>query len=567
MSVSTQYSSGTKGGDADYKTQDARGLREERGIVVGVVKSNAHPGYMGVLQVFVPTFADKSTEVRENDDVQWRSVRYATPFYTRTENQGSGNHPVTVKNTGGITYPCPDIGSTVLCFFPEGRNQDGYWFACAPDLHMMQTIPESGMTSNFDKTGLENLVRYDKAPGIEFNDKDNDVEKLTNPKKPRRGVDRNKAIQLKTAGIDQDEVRGLTTSHAMRESPSELFGISTKGRRLDHNNTDIAHRKDIIEALNTGKELKSKKDAEAVEGRMGRKHGHAFVMDDGDIEGNNNLVRLRTAGGHQILMHDTENIVYIGNNTGTTWIQMDANGQLDVFSQTSMNFRSRSMNFHADSTMKFNAGAQIQMVSGGSITLEGKKLANLYSDGQVMMYGGKGGHLKSGASLNMQGGSTVGIKAGGKMDLQASCIALNGAAPGAKKQNSVSMKSLDDTKPDGKGFWSKNAGGLKTTVDRAPTHEPYPYHKNVTQETIFNTIDVGDVPSSGSLSVKKPKLPILSANAGLDVAKSLPGNGFKATNYEQLVGNLGSRFASSGFVAATPDLNEFEAEFEFIGEA
>ncbi len=557
------HASGTKGGDLDYKTQDARGLREERGIVVGIVKSNAHPGYGGVLQVFVPTFADKSTEERENDPTQWRSVRYATPFYTRTENQGSGDNGVIVKNTGGITYPCPDIGSTVLCFFPEGRNQDAYWFACAPDLHMTQTIPESSMTSNFDKTGLENFVRHNKAPGIEFNDKDNDVEKLTNPKKPKRGVDFNRAIQLKTAGIDQDEVRGLTTSHAMRETPSELFGISTKGRRLDIASKDIADRKDIIDALNTGKELPSA-DARAVEGRIGRKHGHAFVMDDGDIEGNNNLVRLRTAGGHQILMHDTENIVYIGNNTGTTWIQMDANGQLDVFSQTSMNFRSRSMNFHADSTMKFNAGAQIQMVSGGSITLEGKKLANLYSDGQVMMYGGKGGHLKSGASLNMQGGSTVGIKAGGKMDLQASCIALNGAASGAKKQNSVAMKSLDDTKPDSKGFWSKNAGGLKTTVDRAPTHEPYPYHKNVTQETILRTIDVGDVPSSGTLTVKKPNQPILSANAGLDFVKTLPGDEFRATNFEQLIGNLGSRFASSGFEAARPA--DFDAA-EFIGEA
>jgi len=557
------HASGTKGGDLDYKTQDARGLREERGIVVGIVKSNAHPGYGGVLQVFVPTFADKSTEERENDPTQWRSVRYATPFYTRTENQGSGDNGVIVKNTGGITYPCPDIGSTVLCFFPEGRNQDAYWFACAPDLHMTQTIPESSMTSNFDKTGLENFVRHNKAPGIEFNDKDNDVEKLTNPKKPKRGVDFNRAIQLKTAGIDQDEVRGLTTSHAMRETPSELFGISTKGRRLDIASRDIADRKDIIDALSTGKELPSA-DARAVEGRIGRKHGHAFVMDDGDIEGNNNLVRLRTAGGHQILMHDTENIVYIGNNTGTTWIQMDANGQLDVFSQTSMNFRSRSMNFHADSTMKFNAGAQIQMVSGGSITLEGKKLANLYSDGQVMMYGGKGGHLKSGASLNMQGGSTVGIKAGGKMDLQASCIALNGAASGAKKQNSVAMKSLDDTKPDSKGFWSKNAGGLKTTVDRAPTHEPYPYHKNVTQETILRTIDVGDVPSSGTLTVKKPNQPILSANAGLDFVKTLPGDEFRATNFEQLIGNLGSRFASSGFEAARPA--DFDAA-EFIGEA
>ena len=176
---------------------------------------------------------------------------------------------------------------------------------------MMQTIPEAGMTDNFDKTGLEKLVRHDKAPGIEFNDIANDVKKLTNFKKIKRGVDFDKAIQLKSQGLDKDEIRGLTSSNAMRETPSELFGISTKGRKTDINRKDIANRSDILKKLNSGEDL-SNIDARAVEGRIARKHGHAFVMDDGDIEGNNNLVRLRSAGGHQILLHDTEKYTLTG---------------------------------------------------------------------------------------------------------------------------------------------------------------------------------------------------------------------------------------------------------------
>ena len=519
--MSETYGQSRKGGDKSFNSADTRGVKEERGVVIGKVKVNSHPTSMGVLQVFVPGFGDNANN-REEVISQWRSVRFATPFYSRTDALGRGSDETTVKSTGGMVYPCPDIGSTVLCLFPEGKNQEGVWFACVPDRYMMQSLPEASMTSNFDKTGaagdMDAMVRHDKAPGLEFNDQENDVTKLTNFKKPKRGVNVTRSKQLKTQGIDQDEIRGLSTSNVMRETPSEVFGITTKGRRTDINGQDIANRKDILDKLENGTDL-STSDARAVEGRIARKQGHALVMDDGDIEGNNNLMRFRTAGGHQILLHDTEDLIYIGNSKGTSWVQMDANGQLDIFSKTSINLRSKSMNFHADSTMKFHAGKQIQMVSGGSLHLEGKSMANLYSDGQSFVYGGGGTHIKSGSSLNMSGSGTVGIKAGGKMDLQASCIALNGATGGASKQNSIPAQGKNDVKQDSKGFWVKNSGALQTTVDRAPTHEPFDAHQTVTQETVFTTVKVSDVPDSGELKVKQPKLTIPVSNVGLKAAR------------------------------------------------
>jgi hypothetical protein len=72
---------GAKGGDSGYDTSQLRGVREERGIVTGVVKANVHPTNMGVIKIWIPTF---STD--ENDKTQWRSVRYCTPFYSRVDN-------------------------------------------------------------------------------------------------------------------------------------------------------------------------------------------------------------------------------------------------------------------------------------------------------------------------------------------------------------------------------------------------------------------------------------------------------------------------------------------------
>ena len=511
MARSREFSSGIKGGDTDFQTQNTRGVREEKGIVMGITKANAHPASMGNLSVFVPTFADKS---REDERSQWRQVRYCTPFYSRTEVQGSGDSSVTTKNTAGMVYPCPDIGTQVLCFFPEGRNQDGFWFACAPDAYMMQSLPEPAFTENI--TTDPGQIRGKKAPGGEFNDKDSLTDKIKNYLSPKRAFDSDTHGILKTQGIDQDEIRGLTSSNYMRETPSELFGITTKGRRVNKDNVDIADNAAIISKLKNNADL-SKLEAEAVEGRVARKKGHSLVMDDGDIEGNSNLIRFRTAAGHQILMHDTEDLIYIGNSKGTSWIQMDAEGQLDVYSKTNINLRSKNINMHADSSIKMHAGNNIQIVAGKTLQLEGGILAHMYSDGQAQMYGAKSIDIKSGSTLNVDG-NKVGIKASGNMDLQASCLALQGSASGAAKQKAALVLDKKETIQDLKGFWEAK-GTLKTTVDRVPTHEPFAEHKTTTQETLLRSLQVGNIPSSGTVEIK-PK-PGSSASANVDDFSSI----------------------------------------------
>jgi hypothetical protein len=505
--------SSSKGGDSSFQTGEIRGIREERGIVIGIVKINSHPASMGNLSVFIPTFADAGSE---NVKSQWRQVRYCTPFYSRTEVLGSGDNAIVTKNTAGMVYPCPDIGTKVLCFFPEGRNQDGFWFACAPDTYMMQSLPEPALTSNI--TTEPGQIRGSKAPGGEFNDNDNRTDEIKNYLTPKRAFDFYTHSILKTQGIDQDEIRGLTSSNYMRETPSELFGITTKGRRVTKTGADIADDKAIIGKLKAGLELPNS-DSAAVEGKFARKQGHSLVMDDGDIEGKNNLIRFKTAGGHQILMHDTEDIIYIGNSKGTSWVQMDAEGQLDIYSRSNINLRSRNINMHADSSIKMFAGNNIQIVAGNILQLEGGNLAHMNSDGAAMVYGAKSIDIKSDAGLNISG-STVGIKASGNMNLQAGCIALNGRAPNARNQKPAIRSTKPDTTRNGKGFWEATAT-LKTTVDRVPTHEPFADHKTTTQESALRSIQVGSIPTSGSVIIDKLKQSVKTPSSGLDIVKSL----------------------------------------------
>ena len=532
-----------KGGET--AGEGLRGERTEKGIVVATVKANTHPTRQGILMVFIDAPGDKSAVTHTS---QWRQVKYAPPFYSRTDAR-AGNNFIGVKNTAGMVYPAPDIGSKVLCAFPDSQTTDGFWFACLPDTYMMQALPESSISSNIEegKTGRGNettkdLVRHKdeqgklKGAALDFTDHDegpNDVSTLSNFLKPKRALDTLTQTKLKLQGIDQDEIRGLTSSTYMRETPSELFGITTKGRKLDQKGIDIAQRTDIHTALKSGFTLGgeefglSKADSDVVEGKVARAHGHVFVMDDGDIEGNNNLIRLRTAGGHQILMHDKENVIYISNSTGTTWIQMDANGQLDIYSKTNINLRSKSINMHADDSIKMHAGKTIQLVAGSNIHLEGSNMANLYSEkGPVFVYGGGGVNVKSGKTVNIDASSTMNLKASSNMNLKASCIALQGAAAGAAKQNAAVVKTPKDTKPNKKGFWEASTT-VQTTVDRAPSHEPFSEHKVTTQDSIYKVVQVQDAPSGEKLAPIKPKNPIKTPGVGLQ-------NTLREVNYQKI---------------------------------
>jgi len=143
---------GSKGGDPQYDTSNLRGVREERGVVTGIVKANVHGSHMGVIKVWIPNF---STD--ETDKSQWRTVRYCTPYYSRADNNGPLNTYLSTKVPSGFVTPPPDIGTTVLCFFADGKNAEGYYFACVPDTFMMQTVPEATRSS-------------DGTPAGEFND-------------------------------------------------------------------------------------------------------------------------------------------------------------------------------------------------------------------------------------------------------------------------------------------------------------------------------------------------------------------------------------------------------------
>ena len=419
---------GTKGGDPQYNPE-LRGVSEERGIVVGIVKANVHGSHMGVIQVFIPAM---STD--ESDKSQWRTVRYCTPFYSRVESTKGANNQDSFNDTkmsAGIVTPPPDLGTTVLCFFPGGKNSEGYYFACVPDTYMLQSVPEATMVDDFEAGSYV---------GGELNDKKNNPNDIVNWKTQHRPEDFITQKILQEQGLDRDKVRGLNNSSYMRESPSELVGISSKGRRIDKSGKDF-----LIQNASALKDINSSDETvrAGLLGPTARRKGHSITLDDGDIDGNSNQIRLRTSTGHQILMNDNEGIMYVGNAKGTTWIELGNQGTLDVFATDSINFRSKNLNFHADENIKFHSTGYTQLVSEQQVHLQSGDDFVISSAGDAGVTSKKFSVVASG-QMNLSGGATSSIKASGIMSVSGSLVMLQGPSLGSQSAKPVRMsKQLD----------------------------------------------------------------------------------------------------------------------------
>ena len=526
MAVDTSRMS-RRGGDPDYDSGQIRGIREERGIVEGIVKANVHPTHMGVISVFIPRFGND-----ESNKEQWRQVKYCSPFYSRTNAAGPVENFLDVKTTGGIITPPPDLGTKVLCFFPDGRNAAGYYFACVPDTYMMQTIPEAS-------------VNKDGEAGTEFNDDidSNNIKKINNFTDPIRPLDVYTQGQLIAAGLETDTVRGTSTSTVMRESPSEVIGIASKGRRITNQGLDFLQTyKSQVQNPNTT----DKKILQGLLNPTYRKKGHSIALDDGDIDGASNQIRFRTSTGHQILLNDSEGVIYISNRAGTAWVELGSAGTMDVYAKDSINFRTKDFNVHADGNIKMHSKGYSQFVSDQQLQVQSKSQTVISSQGETGVSGSSGLHLQSGSDLRASSSSGMYLNTGGIMSVKGSLVLLQGPPLPAKSAKNIPNTGQQDTQFDqAQGKWVIQ-DPLQTSVDRAVTHEPYPLHNQPNQPTPFSGGLVGGggglssafsiISAAGAFSSFAGAIPT-GIDGGL-VAAAAQNSGFSSTFANQFSSSL-----------------------------
>ena len=495
----------TTGQPKNYKF-DRGGMPTEFGPFIGRVMNNVDSARTGRLQVYIEQFGGANPN---NKDL-WRYVNYCPPFYGATPKGGSagtGSFVQGNQQSYGMWFTPPDIGVNVLCFFVGGDPKAGYYLGCIPDQGITHMIPAIGsvtksqaLTQNKDQASYFGGAA--KLPVTEINN--TNLKIADNPKyfEQQKPVHSYVAGVLFQQGLINDEVRGSIGSTSQRESPSNCYGISTPGRAI--------YAGSILKDGDANVNSKSLTGVKPTDANVvGRRGGHTFVMDDGDLQGNDNLIRIRTSKGHQITMSDDGDCFYICHANGQAWIEMGQEGTLDVYTTNSVNLRTQgTINLHADE--------DINMYAGGSLNIKSTKDTIFQSEGDIA--------LSNKGSMTLFSQGTVGIKSAGTVAISSqlgswaaeSELSFNGSKlqlqGGAKieVQAPPGLTTYLHPKVDfnASSGWEAIPSTVESIVTRAPTHEPYPYHnKGVSTSVKFSEApnpppDAPDVPEGNTITAE-----------------------------------------------------------------
>lgn len=441
MSVLTRTTSSPRGFDLDPL---GRSTTLDK-IYVGFVKAVEDQQRMGRLKVWIPELGGTAS-----DTDCWHTVSYASPFAGATNLYANtnGSQYQDSQRSYGMWFVPPDLENEVLCCFVNGDPGRGIWFACLYQEFMNHMVP--GLPGNNATAG---------PPVGEYN-KMNTNQDTTNPKRP---VYAPLADQLATQGLDNDPLRGTSTSGARRTSPSNsVYGFLTPG-------------------------------------------GSQIVFDDNT---GNKFIRMRTQNGAQILVNDTNGFIYMNSRDGNNWLEMSADGAIDIYGKADISIRSAgNMNLRADldlnieagrsmfikarndpgvplgdsggGLIKMNANVALHMSSDGSINMTSDGDFHRTAGGNILDRADEGGHYKAGTNIFIQADEEdVDIKGAGEIHLSSTNIHLNGifaedadSAADADDPQDLQQKDVDVI----------SDGNVKiilreTILYRLPSHEPYQYH-------------------------------------------------------------------------------------------
>jgi hypothetical protein len=470
------------------------------GAYIGVVKNNVDPSRSGKLQVYIQQFGGPDA----SNPQSWTAVSYCPPFYGSTppgKSAGTGAFEQGNPQSYGMWFTPPDIGVQVLCLFVAGEPT-GYYVGCVPSQGITHMIPAIGSVDKDEavtqnKAQAKYFAGAKRLPVTEINNSNKQISQ--NPKY----FDQPKPVHSYLAGIlfqqglIDDQVRGSIGSTSQRESPSNCYGISTPGRAIYQGGIGAGPGG---EAGINNNELKSAQPSAA--NVIARRGGHTLVMDDGDLKGNDNLVRIRTSKGHQITMSDDGNCLYICHANGQSWVELGEEGTLDVYTTNSVNIRSQgTINLHADEDINMFAGGSLNIKSvnnttfqsEGDIALSNKGAMTLFSQGDI-------GIKSAGtAAISSQLGSWA---AESDLSFNGSTIQLNGG-PKVEVESPAGLTTYLHPKVEFNSStgWEAIPSSVESIVTRAPTHEPYPYHN----QGVSTSIKFTEAPSPPPESPEVPE--------------------------------------------------------------
>jgi hypothetical protein len=466
--------------------------------IIGIVKDNIDPTRAGRIRV---ALQDGKGAVSPDEGGGWVTVQHLSSFFgTVRPNAGGGSEDygsyIDNSSSYGQWQAPPDIGTKVVCIFVNGDTNAGFYIGAIPEPETLQMVPAIGASEAVTLNEAEakgyggatrlpvtnlNTNNKDKADSDEFLDTPRPVHSYT-------------ASIMNQQGILRDPIRGPISSSASREAASRVgWGVNTPGRPIYEGGYTDENLPDNLKQSNA-EQLKV----------VARRGGHSIVMDDGDIIGRDQLIRIRTSLGHQILMSDDGQTLMILHSNGQSYIELGKEGTVDIFSTNSINMRTQGdFNIHAD--------RDINMHAMENLNIQAKNIHTV-SEEEIKFKAGKDYKISTSNNFTIKSGAASAINAGGQASMVAGAEAfVNGSKVNLNSGNAsltpeevpiIPIVAQADTLYDKEVGWAAAPAKLLTIASRAPAH--YPWVNAGMGVDISNSPDADDnLPEPSSSAVQE----------------------------------------------------------------
>lgn len=319
----------------NYRDQSTA-VNQAMGLYLGYIKNAEDVTRNGRLQVWIPEF-NSNPDSKDS----WVTISYCSPFAGSTSIFDMGkdgkdsDQTQTSYGFWGLPYH-KDV--PVLVGFINGDPQMGVYLGALHQEYVNHTIPGLAGSRVHDSN--------DPLPGAEKNRNDTVKDVALRPK------NKDQISALETQGLITDTTRGVASSTARRETPSRVVGLLTPGQ-------------------------------------------HQFVMDDGDSDGNSSMIRLRTAGGAQIMINDQHGMVYVISRDGKTWMELGNDGNIDLYA-------AGHISLHAEKDFNVRAGQDVNIEAGRLVNIKGiQGIVEEAPAGSVDVYAGQNVNHQAAGNSNL----------------------------------------------------------------------------------------------------------------------------------------------------------------------
>lgn len=488
--------------------------------VIGIVKNNIDTIRSGRIQVYIQ---DKNG-FDPDDSKNWVTVRYLSPFYGRTyptsSDNGFGSYGTNPISYGEWHSP-PDIGTQVICIFVNGDMNYGYYIGCVPEPEALTMVPAIGASVGkviLNEGESTSLAGTTQLPVTNLNVNDPNISESNEFLDVAKPVHSYVASTMAQQGLIRDTIRGPITSSAQRETPSRVgWGVSTPGRPIYEGGLTDASIGDAAAGTGAGTKV------------ISRRAGHTFVMDDGDLVGKDQLIRLRSSLGHQILMSDDGQCLFIIHANGQSWIELGKEGTIDMYATNSVNIRTQGdLNLHADNNLNIQANKNINIKAKENLTI------NTEQDYELRVAANHKEHTVGNHTLKVTG--QMSMASNGDASYASQGIAfVNGAKvnlnTGSASLSPAELKPMQmfthtDTLFDAEKGFTPSPGTLQTIVSRAPAHHPWinagqgvDVKTNLSASATLPAEPAATVAKTNETVTNAPKAPVTTS-----LVATVPGN-------------------------------------------